>query len=55
MFDRMMVTPIVQVGADADLQAATTALLPAAGRNFRCDKTLQSRSRSPMRRLYRES
>lgn len=30
MFGRMMVTPIVQVGADADLQAAITALVRAA-------------------------
>ena len=30
MFGRMMVTPIVQVGADADLQASITALLRAA-------------------------
>ena len=30
MFGRMMVTPIVQVGADADLQTAITALLQAA-------------------------
>jgi hypothetical protein len=30
MFGRMMVTPIVQLGADADLQAAITALLQAA-------------------------
>jgi hypothetical protein len=30
MFGRMMVTPIVQVGADAELQAAITALLRAA-------------------------
>jgi hypothetical protein len=30
MFGRMMVTPIVQVGAGADLQAAITALLRAA-------------------------
>ncbi len=30
MFGRMMVTPIVQVGADTDLQAAIAALLQAA-------------------------
>ena len=30
MFGRMMVTPIVQIGADADLQAAIAALLQAA-------------------------
>lgn len=30
MFGRMMVTPIVQVGADADLQTAITALVQAA-------------------------
>ncbi len=30
MFGRMMVTPIVQVGADVDLQASITALLRAA-------------------------
>lgn len=30
MFGRMVVTPIVQLGADADLQAAITALLRAA-------------------------
>jgi hypothetical protein len=29
MFGRMMVTPVVQVGADADLQASVTALLQA--------------------------
>lgn len=30
MFGRMMVTPVVHVGADADLQVAITALLRAA-------------------------
>lgn len=30
MFGRMMVTPIMQVGADADLKAAISALLQAA-------------------------
>jgi len=30
MFGRMMVTPIVQVGAEADLQTAVTMLLQAA-------------------------
>jgi hypothetical protein len=30
MFGRMMVTPILQVGADADLHTAITALLQAA-------------------------
>jgi hypothetical protein len=30
MFGRMLVTPIVQVGADVDLQASITALLQAA-------------------------
>lgn len=30
MFGRMTVTPVVQVGADADLQGAITALLQAA-------------------------
>jgi hypothetical protein len=32
MFGRMMVTPILEVGADADLQAAITSLLRAAER-----------------------